>query len=140
MLNDLTAHLAKTNGLEEPLARQALGIILNGAERQDAPLAAIVFRHVPGSRALAARTGSEIGAPVGDIARLIEKTPGGRRCVVQSMLSALHAAGLGHEAIAGLLPSISGYMNTVFGIEGLGHLGDLIAVETTAREAIADAA
>jgi hypothetical protein len=140
MLSDLIAHLAKTNGLADPIARQALGIILNGADRQDAPLAAAVFCKIPGSRALAARTGSEIGAPVGEIARLIEKTPGGRRCVVQSMLSALHAAGLGHDEIAGLLPAIGGYMDTVFGIEGLGHLGDLITVDATAREALADAA
>jgi hypothetical protein len=32
----------------------------------------MMFRKVPGARVLAARTGDEIGAPTGEIARLID--------------------------------------------------------------------
>lgn len=127
MMNHLIAHIANANGLAEPLARQALGILLNGADRQGAPLAAIIFRTIPGARALAARTGSEIGAPTGEIARLIELTPGGRRRVVEHMFGALHMAGIDHEAAGRLLPSIGSWMKETYGIEGLGQLGALIA-------------
>lgn len=127
MLNDLIAHIAKTNGLAEPVARQALGILLNGADRQGAPLGDAMFRHVPGSRVLAARAGSEIGAPTGEIARLIERTPGGRRCVVEHMLGALLKAGIDHQIMGRLLPYIGAWMQDVCGVQGMGQLGALIA-------------
>ena len=127
MMNDLIEHLAKSSGLAEPKARQALGIFLNAAERQDAPLASAVFRAVPGTRQLAARAGSDIGAPVGAIARLIEQTPGGRRRVVEQMFSALHAAGLGHAEIARLPTEVGNWMASHYGQNGLGDLGAIIA-------------
>ncbi len=127
MLNDLIAHIAKTNGLVDSTAKQALGIILNAAERQGSPAAPVMFRTVPGARTLAARTGSEIGAPVGEIARLIEQTPGGRRLVAVEMLASLHRIGLDHVAIGNLLPTIGTWMERTQGVEGFGHLGDLIA-------------
>lgn len=127
MMNHLIAHIADTNGLEEPLARRALGILLNGADRQGAPLAAIIFRTIPGTRALAARTGSDIGAPTGEIARLIELTPGGRRRVVEHMFGALRNAGVDHDAAGRLLPSIGSWMQDTYGISGLGQLSALIA-------------
>lgn len=127
MLNELIAHIAKANGLGEPLAQRALGILLNGADRQGAMLAEAIFRNVPGSRALAARSGSEIGAPVGDIARLIELTPGGRRRVVEHMFGALRNAGIDHEAMGRILPSIGAWMQENYGIEGLGLISALIA-------------
>lgn len=127
MMNDLIAHIARTNGLEAPLASQALGILLNAADRQGAPLAPAVFRTVPGTRALAARTGSDIGAPTGEIARLIELTPGGRRRVVEHMFAALRNAGIDHDATSRLLPAIGGWMKDTYGIDGLGQLGALIA-------------
>ena len=127
MMNDLIAHLAKSGGLAEPTARQALGIFLNAAERQNAPLARAVFRAVPGTRQLAARAGSDIGAPVGDIARLIEQTPGGRRRVVEHMFSALHDTGLGHAEIARLPTEVGNWMAGRYGQTGLGDLGAIIA-------------
>jgi hypothetical protein len=125
MIDDLTAHIANCNGLEDTISRRALGIVLNAAERQGSPLAEAIFRNVPGARALAARTGDEIGAPTGDIARMIEQTPGGRRYVALSTLSALQEAGLDNKAIGTLLPSIGSWMQSVHGMNDIGHLGDL---------------
>lgn len=138
MMNDLIEHIAKTSGLEELAAKQALGIVLNAAERQDAPLAAAVFRAVPGTRHLSARTGSDIGAPTGEIARLIELTPGGRRRVVEHMFSALHAAGIGHAEIATIPAEIGRWMAERHGLEGLGDLGAIIA-QDAAETAVAPA-
>ena len=127
MIIDLIAHLATCNGLGDNQAKRALGIVLNGAERQGSPLADILFRKVPGARILAAQTGAEIGAPTGEIARLIEQTPGGRRRVALSMISALQDAGLDHKAIGTLLPSIGSWMQSVYGMKDIGHLGDLMS-------------
>jgi hypothetical protein len=126
MMNDLTAHIAKTSGLADPIAKQALGIVLNAAERQASPFADAMFRTLPGARALSARTGSELGTPVGDIARMIEQTPGGKRRVAQEMITALHGIGLDHKDIGALLPAISTHMEEIHGLTGFGHLGDLI--------------
>lgn len=127
MMNDLIVHIASSNGLAQPVAQRALGIVLNSAERQGSPLAEILFRIIPGARTLAARTGDEIGAPTGEIARLIEQTPGGRRYVNVSMISALQEAGLDHKAIGTLLPSIGSWMQSVYGMNDIGHLGDLMS-------------
>ena len=134
MLNDLIAHIAKTNGLVDSIAKQALGIILNAAERQGSPAAPVMFRTIPGARILAARTGSEIGAPVGEIARLIEQTPGGRRLVAVEMIATLHRIGLDHIAIGNLLPTIGGWMERTHGIEGFAHIGDLVAHDDAALD------
>ena len=135
MLNDLTAHIAKTSGLAEPVARQALGIVLNAAERQASPFAPAMFRTIPGARALAACTGSDLGAPVGEIGRMIELTPGGKRLVARDMITALQAIGLEHKDIGALLPAISSHMEEVHGLTGFGHLGDLIGSDLDAAEA-----
>lgn len=127
MMNNLIAHIASTNDLEEALAERAFGILLNSADRQGAPLAEAVFRHIPGTRALSARVGAELGAPTGDIARLIERTPGGRRCVVEDMFGALLEAGLGHSGLARMLPVIGAWMQDTCGVEGLGQLSAIIA-------------
>ncbi|WP_375210352.1 hypothetical protein [Hyphomonas jannaschiana] len=126
MMNDLTAHIAKTSGLADPIAKQALGIVLNAAERQASPFADAMFKTLPGARALSARTGSELGAPVGEIARMIEQTPGGKRRVAREMITALHGIGLDHKNIGALLPAISTHMEELHGLTGFGHLGDLI--------------
>ena len=138
MMIDLIAHLATCNGLGDNQAKLALGIVLNGAERQGSPLAEVMFKKVPGARVLAARTGDEIGAPTGEIARLIEQTPGGRRRVALSMISALQDAGLDHKQIGTLLPSIGSWMQSVHGMNDFGHLGDLIghAGEPSRREGV----
>ncbi len=135
MLTDLIAHIARTAGLGEPEARCAIGILLSSADRQGAPLAEAVFRQVPGSRTLAARSGAEHGAPTGEIARLIERTPGGRRCVVEQMFSALLQAGIDHTSTSRILPAIGVWMDENHGIAGLGQLGALIAHDTEEKVA-----
>ncbi|KCZ54709.1 hypothetical protein HY29_13605 [Hyphomonas beringensis] len=140
MLTLITAHLAKYNGLSEDTAKRALGIVLNAAERQESPFALAMFKTIPGARALSARTGSDIGAPTGTIARMIEQTPGGKRIVAQSMITELHALGLDHKAIGQLLPAISSYMEERHGLTGFGHLGDLIGSDLDAEAAAAQAA
>ncbi|MEZ6010255.1 MAG: hypothetical protein R3C08_00085 [Hyphomonas sp.] len=132
MLNALTAHIAKTGGLAEPIARQALGIVLNAAERQASPFATAMFRTIPGARALAARTGNDLGAPVGIIARMIEQTPGGKRLVARDMITSLQGIGLDHKDIGALLPAISAHMEAFHGLTGFGHLGDLIGSDLDA--------
>jgi hypothetical protein len=138
MLNALTAHIAKTNGLADPLAKQALGIVLNAAERQASPFASAMFRTLPGARALSARTGNDLGAPVGEIARMIEQTPGGKRLVAREMITSLQAIGLDHKDIGALLPAISAHMERVHGLEGFGHLGDLIGSDLDGAAAADD--
>lgn len=126
MLRDLIRHVATETGTSQATARDALGIIFNAAERQGSPFADALFKRLPGARTLSARTGSEIGAPNGTIARLIEQTPGGRRCVAGLMVSKLQEAGLGHGEIGKILPAIAGFAEKTYGISGFGHLGDLL--------------
>ena len=135
MLNALTAHIANTGGLAEPIARQALGIVLNAAERQASPFAPAMFKTIPGARALSARTGNKLGAPTGEIARMIEQTPGGKRLVARDMITALHGIGLDHKDIGTLLPAISAHMEEAHGLTGFGHLGDLIGSDLDAADA-----
>ncbi|MCA8901530.1 MAG: hypothetical protein KDA53_09785 [Hyphomonas sp.] len=132
MLDDLTAHIAKTSGLADPIAKQALGIVLNTADRQGSPLASEMFKAIPGARDLAARTGKELGAPTGDIALLIERTPGGKLKVARDMIEALQAIGLDHKGIGALLPAIAQHMEETHGLAGFGHLGDLIGSDLDA--------
>ncbi len=129
MLKNLIKTCAESTGLTQIKTREALGIVLNTAERQGSPLAEAVFRKMPGARTLSATTGSEQGVATGIIARLIEQTPGGRRHVGEGMFTSLHKAGLGHKQISQLLPSISGYMKTTYGMEDFGHLGDLVVAD-----------
>ena len=129
MLKNLIKTCAESTGLTQIKTREALGIVLNTAERQGAPLAEAVFRKMPGARTLSATTGSEQGVATGIIARLIEQTPGGRRHVGEGMITSLHNVGLGHKQISQLLPSISGYMKTTYGMEDFCHLGDLVVAD-----------
>ena len=62
MLRDLVRSVAVETGITQAKAREALGIILNAAERQGSPFADELFSRLPGARTLSARTGSEIGA------------------------------------------------------------------------------
>ncbi|MEL6569519.1 MAG: hypothetical protein AAFQ22_13970 [Pseudomonadota bacterium] len=132
MLRDLIRHVANETGTTQANARTALGIVFNAAERQGSPFAEAIFKRLPGARTLSARTGSEIGAPNGVIARLIEQTPGGRRCVAAGMIARLQEEGLGHREIGMLLPSIAGYAEETYGITGFGHLGDLLGQDGNA--------
>jgi len=101
MLDTLISHVATIAGIESNTSRDAVGIILNAAERQGAAFADAMFEKVPGARPLAATMGAEVSAATGEIARLIERTPGGRRHVTAMMISDLQARGIGHQAILG---------------------------------------
>ncbi len=129
MLRDLIRHVATETDLTQAQTREALGVIFNAAERQGSPFTEALFRRLPGARTLSARLGSQIGAPTGVIARLIEQTPGGRRAVATRMISDLHAQGLGHKQIGAVMPAIAGFAEQTYGITGFGHLGDLIATQ-----------
>lgn len=134
MLNDLISTTAKTTGLDEASARQALGVLFNTAERQGAPLIEKVFSRMPGARTLSATTGAQTGAATGTIARLIEQTPGGRQHVSLAMFSKLHEIGLGHKQISQLMGCVGSYMESTYDIRGIGHLGDLIVADPAAVE------
>ncbi|MEE2930236.1 MAG: hypothetical protein VX599_05950 [Pseudomonadota bacterium] len=141
MLKNLIKTCADTTGLTQTKTREALGIVLNTAERQGSPLAEAIFRKMPGARTLSATTGAEQGAATSVIARLIEQTPGGRRHVGEGMFTSLHKAGLGHKQISQLLPAISKYMQITYGMEAFGHLGDLVVADMlTAKQGAAAAA
>ncbi|MCR9193778.1 MAG: hypothetical protein NXH88_03545 [Hyphomonas sp.] len=129
MLKNLIKTCADDTGLTQVKAREAVGIVLNTAERQGSPLAEAVFRKMPGARTLSATTGADQGAATGVIARLIEQTPGGRRHVGEGMFASLHKAGLGHKQISQLLPAISKYMQITYGMEAFGHIGDLVVAD-----------
>ena len=141
MLKNLIKTCADTTGLTQNKTREALGIVLNTAERQGSPLAEAIFRKMPGARTVSATTGAEQGAATSIIARLIEQTPGGRRHVGEGMFTSLHKAGLGHKQISQLLPAISKYMQITYGMEAFGHLGDLVVADMlTAKQGTAAAA
>lgn len=141
MLKNLIKTCADSTGLTQSKTREALGIVLNTAERQGSPLAEAIFRKMPGARTLSATTGAEHGAATSVIARLIEQTPGGRRHVGEGMFTSLHKAGLGHKQISQMLPSISNYMQITYGMEAFGHLGDLVVADmlSTRQDAAAAA-
>lgn len=129
MLKNMIKSAAEATGLSQVKTKEAIGIVLNTAERQGSPLSEAVFQKMPGARTLSAKTGSQLGADTSPIARLIEQTPGGRRYIGEGMFTNLHKAGLGHEQIAKLLPSISGYMQLTYGMEAFGHIGDLVVAD-----------
>lgn len=129
MLRDLIRHVASEVGLTQAHTRTVLGIVFNAAERQGSPFAEALFKRLPGARTLSARTGSEIGAPNGIIARLIEQTEGGKRHVAQAMLRDLQGEDLSHRQIGQILPAVAAFAEETYGITGFGHLGDLLAGE-----------
>lgn len=138
MLDTLISHVATTAGIGLNTSREAVGIIINAAERQGAPFAEAIYGKVPGARTLAAIMGSEVGAATDEIARLIEQTPGGRRHVTAMMISDLQERGLGHQAIGEILPAISGFAQDFLGLQDFGHLGDLLGTDGQIDELVAD--
>ncbi|MEO0882507.1 MAG: hypothetical protein AAFY34_07205 [Pseudomonadota bacterium] len=126
MYRDLVKHVGIQTGLTQAKARAALGVVFNAAERQASPFAGAMFKKLPGARTASAKAGSELGTSTGEIARLIEQTPGGRQHVVRRMFRDLQGLGLGHDEIGRVLPAVSEYMAETYGIDGFGHLGDLI--------------
>ena len=132
MLNDLITHTAGATGLKADIAKKAIGIVFNSAERQGSPMADTLFKKIAGARTLSARTGSDIGACSGIIARMIEQTPGGRRHVASCMIRELHTLGLGHKEIGQLLPAIASFAEDTYGLTGFGHMGDLFGTDMDA--------
>lgn len=131
MMIDLVRHVETETGLTQIKARAALGIVLNAADRQGSPLAEELFNTLPGARTLSAQVGGEIGAATGDIARLIEMTPGGRRYVTTQMIATLQDIGLGHATIGDIMPAIGSFMEVTYGKSGFGHMGDLLGKTDT---------
>lgn len=125
MLSSFINHVSKTVGLPAEKAEAAIGIVLNAAERQGAPIADEIFERVPGARTLAATMGAQVGAATGVIARMIERTPGGRIAVAEQVIRDLHREGLGNTEIGRLFPAIGKYAESAFGVSGVGHLGDM---------------
>ena len=140
MTKDMIKHVAKATGMPQKRARTALGIVLNASERQGSAFVAELYERLPGARTMAAQAGDTTGAATGEIARLIEQTPGGRMAVATNMIRNLQKAGLGHTEIAAIFPAVSSYCETNFGLNGFGHLGDLLGsrgTETSSRTAVA---
>jgi hypothetical protein len=131
MLKDLVKETAEEIGTTQKQARAVLGIVLSTAERQGSDFAAALFKKLPGARTLSARTIDDLDAPSDAISRLIEQTPGGRRHVAQEMIRSLQQEGLGHAEIGALLPTISRFAQEKYGLEGMGHLGDIIGSPAT---------
>ena len=125
-MKDFVKHVAEKLAVEEPIARAAIGVVLNAADRQGSPLAEAVFRRVPGARTLSAVAGDAVGAATGLIARMIEQTPGGRGQVAFQLIADLQRVGLGHQQISDLPGAMAGYVEDKFGFKVSGHLGDLL--------------
>lgn len=126
MLNKLVDHVANEAGLSREQAQAALGVVLNAADRQGAEIAEKIFTSIPGARTLAAQSGASVGAATGLIARMIERTPGGRAEVAFKMVRDLQVAGLGHAQIAGLPGAIAVFAQRHLGLRVEGHLGDFL--------------
>lgn len=125
MITEFIAHVSDATGLPSETAEAAVGIVLNAADRQGMPMAEEIFERVPGARTLAAGMGGQIGAATGIIARMIERTPGGRVVVAEQVVRDLHRIGLGNHEIGRLFPAIGTYAGSVLGVPGVGHLGDV---------------
>ena len=126
MLSDFVEHIASHAGISICQARVCLGVILNASERANAELSRELFERVPGARTLSARTGAEIGAATGELARLIEQTPGGRVAVAQDMIQSLQDQGLSNSEIGALFPAIESFVESEFGVRGVGQLGAVL--------------
>jgi hypothetical protein len=140
MLKDLTSRVANAAAIDEAEARDAIGLVFNTAERQGTPLGERVLSDMPGLRALSVATGERAGFARGDIARLIEQTPGGRRHVTLTLFSRLHAQDLGHAQIAGLMSAIGEFLEDRFNASAATLLSELFAdmdVEAEARSVAA---
>lgn len=126
MLAEFVNHVAQATRTDTAKALDAIGIVLNAADRQGAPMASLIFERIAGARTLAACMGAETGAATGVIARLIEQTPAGQSAVAEKMLLSLLKTGLGHAQIGALLPAIGEFAETRLGLDGLGHMGDVL--------------
>jgi hypothetical protein len=133
LLSDFITHIASDTGLSQKKAKAALGIVLNAADRQGTPFATEIFERIPGARTLAADMGASAGVATGVIARLIEQTPGGKRAVTEQTIRNLQKEGLGNNEIGALFPAISAFAGSVFGIAGVGHLGDIFGQFNTVQ-------
>ena len=135
MLKELIRQIAEAAHLSEADARHAVGLIFNTAERQDAELIEKVFCDLPGARTLSASTGQREGMATGDIARLIEQTPGGRRHVTLALFARLHALGLGHGQIAVLITTLGGFLDRQFNASAATLISQLFSNMDVEQEA-----
>ena len=78
MLSAFINEVSKTAGITRAKAEAAIGIVLNAAERQGAPIAAEVFERHPGARPRAAPSGAQTGPPTGVRARRLQRSAGRR--------------------------------------------------------------
>ncbi len=133
MIRDLVKHIETETGLSQSKSRAVIGIVINAVDRQGLPMADELMTTVPGARTLSANVGKEIGASTNEVARLIEKTPGGRRYVRTQMIRSLHSIGLGHDVLGQVIPALSKFMQINFGLEGFANLGDLFGSDETSE-------
>ena len=140
MLNAFVKHVSQSIGMPLDRTEAAIGIVLNAADRQGAPIADEIFERVPGARVLAANMGATVGAATGVIARLIERTPGGRMAVAEQAIRDLHKQGLGNKEIGRLFPAIGKYAESAFGVSGVGHLGDMFGAVNAPASAVSSVA
>lgn len=126
MLKHLIRHVAQTAGLNGQTSRAALGILLSASDRQGSPFMKELNQRFPAVRKLVNQSRQVYGGAKGEIAQLIEQTPGGRMAVATTMIRNLQNLGLSHQQIAGLFPAVSSYYETNYGIKGFAHLGDLL--------------
>jgi len=140
MLDAFVKHISKSIGMPAEKVEAAIGIVLNAADRQGAPIADKIFERVPGARVLAANMGAQVGAATGVIARLIERTPGGRMAVAEQVIRDLHKQGLGNKEIGRLFPAIGKYAESTFGVTGVGHLGDMFGAVNAPASAVSSVA
>ena len=126
MLKHLIRHVAQTTGLNGQTSRAALGILLSASDRQGSPFMKELNQRFPAVRKLVNQSRQVYGGAKGEIAQLIEQTPGGRMAVATTMIRNLQKAGLGHSEIAGIFPAVSSFCEEKYGLKGFGHLGDLL--------------
>ena len=111
-----------------------LAFVVEGSPSVGIPAATTSPTNIAGTAA-ATGTAATTGAATGLIARMIERTPGGRSEVAFQMIRDLQCAGLGHTEISALLPSVAGFAKANLGFASEGHLGDFLCA-SEALEAV----
>ena len=115
MLNQLVDYIAQEVRISRAEAAQAVGVLLNAADRQGAAFAQELFALLPGAREAADRAGAEMGAGAGVVARLIDRSPAGRAAMIEQAMRALHRQGLGSRQIGQLPRAIAGFVQARLG-------------------------
>jgi hypothetical protein len=122
MLQSVIDDIASRCRIPADIAEKALGSLIAASERQGAPFSSAILSAAPDARRLADAAMAD--APRGALARLIERTPGGRVAVIQQMLTQLRQLGLGPNDTGALISAAAEACATHLGVAGL-NLGDL---------------